>query len=129
MGAKFFEEKQDDIAAMHALCALMHALCARRVPGHAFPGHALMQGFQFNIVILLVGLLRFSCDSQTHPLCVRESNGSVVPGQIQHFVLSSWKKRVKITSPSYATVHCIMKNMLQIIGLHADMLRHKKLVA
>ena len=37
MGAKFFEEKQDDIAAMHALCA-------RRVPGHSFPRHASYAG-------------------------------------------------------------------------------------
>ena len=59
-------------------------------------GMLLMQGFQFNIIMLLAGLLGFLCDSQTHPLCVRESNGSVVPGQIQHFVLSSWKRWVKI---------------------------------
>ena len=44
MGAKFSEEKQEDIAAMRALCALMHALCARRVPGHAFPGHVSYEG-------------------------------------------------------------------------------------
>ena len=44
MGAKFSEEQQDGIVAMHALCTLMHALCARRVPGHAFPGHASYAG-------------------------------------------------------------------------------------
>ena len=88
MGAKFSEEKQDDIATMHALCALMHALCARRVPGHSFPRHASNAGLPvkywvwLNIIMLLAGLLGFLCDSQTHPLCVRESNGNVVPGQI-----------------------------------------------
>ena len=33
MGAKFYEEKQDDIAAMHALCALMRAYVRVEFPG------------------------------------------------------------------------------------------------
>ena len=114
------------------LCTLYVRLCTLYVrvefPGMHSLGMLLMQGFQFNIIMLLAGLLSFLCDSQTHPLCVGESNGSVVPGQIQHFVLSSWKRWVKIPPPSYATVHCIMENMLQIIGLYDDMLRHKELV-
>ena len=106
MGAKFSEEKQDDIAAMHALCALMRVYVRVEFPGMHSLGMLLMQGFQFNIIMLLAGLLGFLCDSQTHPLCVRESNGSVVPGQIQHFVLSSWKRWVKIHSPSLGKIWC-----------------------
>ena len=114
------------------LCTLYVRLCTLYVrvefPGMHSLGMLLMQGFQFNIIMLLAGLLSFLCDSQTHPLCVGESNGSVVPGQIQNFVLSSWTRWVKIHPHIFATVHCIMENMLQIIGLHDDMLRHKELV-
>ena len=82
------------------LCTLYVRLCTLYVrvefPGIHSLGMLLMQDFQFNIIMLLAGLLGFLCDSQTHPLCVRESNGSVVLGQIQHFVLSSWKRWVKI---------------------------------
>ena len=117
MGAKFFEEKQDYIAAMYAYVRLCTLYVRVEFPGMHSLGMLLMQGFQFNIIMLLAGLLGFLCDSQTHPLCIR----------IQHFMLSSWKRWVKIPLSSYATVHCIMENMLQIIGLHDDMLRHKEL--
>ena len=59
MGAKFSEEKQDDIAAMHALCALMRAYVHVEFPGMRSLGMLLMQGFQFSIIMLLAGLLDF----------------------------------------------------------------------
>lgn len=80
MGDNFPEEKQDEIAAM--LYVRLCTLCARRVPGHAyvrveFPamrplGMLLMQGFQFNIIMLswIVGIF---CVTHRRTLCVSES--------------------------------------------------------
>ena len=59
MGAKFSEEKQDDIAAMHDLCALMHAYVHVEFPRMHSLGMLLMQGFQFSIIMLLAGLMDF----------------------------------------------------------------------
>ena len=59
MGAKFSEEKQDDIAAMHVLCALVNAYVRVEFPGMCSLGMLLMQGFQFSIIMLLAGLLDF----------------------------------------------------------------------
>ena len=72
MGAKFSEEKQDDIAAMHALCALMHAYVRVEFPGMRSLGMLLMQ---FSIAFSWI--VGFFCVTHSRTLCVSESQMGV----------------------------------------------------